>query len=97
MKKHPALGGVEGIIVNHRGERIKKKMATCTDAERKVLDAMWEHFQVNCMTSCPYCHYDGLGPGSSNLASATLQVIDEGVVFSPEDAEKFNRYRSDWI
>lgn len=71
-------------------------MATCTDAERKLLDAMWAHFRENGMSSCPYCHYDALGPGSNELAAATVQVIDEGLVFSKEDAEKFNKYRHDW-
>ena len=64
-------------------------VATCTPAERKLLDAMWSHLRDNCLSGCPYCHYDGLGPGSPEVAAAMKAVADEKIVFTEAEVEKF--------
>lgn len=61
-------------------------MAICTDAERKLLDAMWDSFRGESLFGCPYCAYDGLGPASKGIDAAMRLVVDEGVVFTKDES-----------
>lgn len=64
-------------------------MAICTDAERELLDAMWDNVKKYDAYECPYCGYGATGPATKDIHRAMARVVEEGAVFTDEQANKF--------
>ena len=64
-------------------------MATCTDAERELLDAMWDNVKKHDSFECPYCGYGATGPATKEIHHAMLRCIESDGVFTADQAKKF--------